>query len=279
MSGLTRQEVRARFTARVSAKEPLILGGAGIGLVAKAADRAGIDALMAYNTGPFRMDGHGSLSGYLAYGDSNGMTIELARHILPVVRDTPVIAGIGAADPYRDTSALIDVLIQAGYSGITNVPTAGIYDGNFRRQIDATGLGYPLEIDLIAECSKRDVFTVAYAFTPEEAAAMAAAGADVIGAHVGLTTGGFIGAQDVLAIDEACNRVAAMTAAARSARPDVWILAHGGPFDEPENVQTVYDRVDVDGFLGASSIERLPVERAIVETVEQYRALTLTKRV
>jgi predicted TIM-barrel enzyme len=278
MVAMTRQQIRDRFTAKVAQRSPLILGGAGIGLVAKAADRAGIDALMAYNTGPFRMDGHGSLSGYLAYGDSNGMTLQLAQHILPVVKTAPVIAGIGAADPYRNTDQLITALMDAGYSGITNVPTAGIYDGTFRQHIDATGLGYSKEIELIAECDRRDIFTVAYAFTPEEAAAMATAGADVIGAHVGLTMGGFIGANDVPDLMEASERVAAMTAAAKAARPDVWVVAHGGPFDEPENVQAVYDRVDVDGFLGASSIERLPVEKAITETVEAFRSLKLRER-
>jgi predicted TIM-barrel enzyme len=257
MAAMTRQQIRNRFTAKVARRSPLILGGAGIGLVAKAADRAGIDALMAYNTGPFRMDGHGSL---------------------PVVKTAPVIAGIGAADPYRNTDQLITALMDAGYSGITNVPTAGIYDGTFRQHIDATGLGYSKEIELIAECDRRDIFTVAYAFTPEEAAAMATAGADVIGAHVGLTMGGFIGANEVPDLMEASERVAAMTAAAKAARPDVWVVAHGGPFDEPENIQAVYDRVDVDGFLGASSIERLPVEKAITETVEAFRSLKLRER-
>lgn len=277
--GLTRHEVRSRFEARIAAREPLLLGGAGIGLVAKAAALAGIDAIMAYNTGPFRMDGHGSLSGYLAYGDANAMTIELARHILPVAHGTPVFAGIGAADPYRDTHRLIAELIDLGFSGITNVPTAGIYDGTFRKHIDATDLGYPREVDLIAECNRRDVFSVAYAFTPDEARAMAEAGADVIGAHVGLTVGGFIGAQHHTDLDAACDLVASMTEAARAARPGVWVVAHGGPFDEPGRVQTVYDRVDVDGFLAASSIERLPVERAITNSVHAFRDLTLRKRI
>ncbi|WP_314146633.1 phosphoenolpyruvate hydrolase family protein [uncultured Leifsonia sp.] len=278
MTQFTRQQILDRLARRRAAKEPLVLGGAGIGLVAKAADRAGIDVLMAYNTGPFRMDGHGSLSGYLAYGDSNAMTIDLARHILPVVEDTPVVAGIGAGDPYRDTARLIDDLIALGYSGITNVPTAGIYDGTFRRHIDATDLGYPKEIDLVVACNRRDVFTIAYAFTPEEAAQMADAGADVIGAHVGLTVGGMIGAKEADALDDACDRISAMTAAARAIRPDVYVVAHGGAFDEPEAVQTAYDRTDVDGFLGASSIERLPVERAIASTVDSFRALTLRSR-
>ena len=278
MKTFNRNEIRARFAAKVDADVPLVLGGAGIGLVAKAADRAGIDALMAYNTGPFRMNGHGSLAGYLAYGDSNAITLDLAHHILPVVENTPVIAGIGAADPYRDTGALIDQLIGLGYSGITNVPTAGIYDGTFRQHIDATGLGYPLEIELIAECRRRNVFTIAYAFTPDEAEMMAEAGADVIGAHVGLTIGGFIGAASSPEIDQACERIEAMTEAARAARADVWIVAHGGPFDEPANVQAAFDRVDVDGFLGASSIERMPVERAVTETVRAYQSLSLAKR-
>jgi predicted TIM-barrel enzyme len=272
---MTRAEIRLRFQARLDTGMPLILGGAGIGLVAKAADRAGIDALMAYNTGPFRMNGHGSLAGYLAYGDSNGITIDLAREILPVVQNTPVLAGIGAADPYRNIDRLIVELMDLGYSGITNVPTAGIYDGTFRQQIDATELGYSKEIELIARCNELDLFTVAYAFTPQEATAMAEAGADVIGAHVGLTMGGFVGAQQVPAVDEACNRIEAMTAAARSARSDVWVVAHGGPFPDPESVQIVFDRVDVDGFLGASSMERLPVEQAIGNTVRAYHALSL----
>jgi predicted TIM-barrel enzyme len=273
----SRGAIRDRLAAKVDAREPLLLSGAGVGLVAKAADRAGIDLLMAYNTGPFRMDGHGSLAGYLAYGDSNAITLDLARHILPLVQNTPVIAGVGAADPYRDVSRLVDELLSLGYSGITNVPTAGIYDGIFRQQIDATDLGYPREVDLITECSRRDLFTVAYAFTPAEAAAMADAGADVIGAHVGLTEGGFVGAHNVLEIDAACARIAAMTEAARRARPGVWVVAHGGPFASPDTVQAAYDRLDVDGFLGASSMERLPVEAAIVGTVASYRSLKLRR--
>ncbi|MEU4014839.1 phosphoenolpyruvate hydrolase family protein [Microbacterium sp. NPDC028030] len=274
---MTRKEVRRRLQARVDAREVLVLGGAGIGLIAKAADRAGIDVLMAYNTGPFRMDGHGSLSGYLAYGDSNGMTIDLAAKVLPVVEDTPVVGGIGAADPYRPFPVLIDAYLELGYSGITNVPTAGLYDGRFREHIDSTELGYPKEVELIAECNRREVFTVAYAFTPDEAAAMAAAGADVIGAHVGLTVGGLIGAPTSVDLDEGCRHIEAMTRAARKENPDVWVVAHGGPFDVPENVQVVLDRVDVDGFLGASSIERLPVEQAVRSTIAQFRGLRLGK--
>lgn len=278
MTRFTRKQILDRLAQRRAAREPLVLGGSGVGLVAKAADRAGIDVLMAYNTGPFRMDGHGSLAGYLAYGDSNQMTLDLARQILPVVEDTPVVAGIGAGDPYRDAVALIEELIEVGYSGITNVPTAGIYDGTFRRHIDDTGLGYPNEIELVSECNRRDVFSIAYAFTPTEALRMADAGADVIGAHVGLTVGGYIGARQSTALDEACERISEMTEAARSVRPDVFVVAHGGPFDEPEAVQVAYDRTEVDGFLGASSIERLPVERAIAHAVDSFRSLSLRSR-
>jgi len=275
MVQFARSEILARLAAVRQRGEPIVMGGAGIGLVAKAADRAGIDILMAYNTGPFRMDGHGSLAGYLAYGDANAITLELARTILPVVDDTPVVAGIGAADPYRDPLGLIDDFVAAGYSGITNVPTAGIYDGAFRRHIDATNLGYPREIELISACRARDVFTVAYAFSADEAAAMAEAGADIVGAHVGLTSGGMSGAAETLLLDDACVAVQRMIDAAVGARPDVLVVAHGGPFEDPSSVGIAFERTSVHGYLGASSIERLPVERAIVEAVRAFKALPL----
>jgi predicted TIM-barrel enzyme len=253
--------------------EPLIIGGAGIGLVAKAAERGGIDILMAYNTGPFRMAGHGSLAGYLAYGDSNAMTLELGREILTVVEGTPVIGGIGAADPFRDMGQTIDAFTAAGFSGITNVPTAGLYDGDFRRHIDATGLGYPREVELIAACRARDIFTLAYAFSPSEARAMAVAGADIIGVHVGLTSGGWIGAQQTLDLDGACAATQAMLEAAKAGRDDVLVVAHGGPFEDPVSVARVFATTDVVGYLGASSIERLPVERAVSGVVAEFKAL------
>jgi predicted TIM-barrel enzyme len=270
-----RAAILARLREKIRRRVPIVLGGAGIGLVAKVIDRAGIDIIMAYNTGPFRMDGHGSLAGYLAYGDANAITLDLASKILPVVENTPVIGGIGAADPYRPMDPLITTLMEAGFSGITNVPTAGIYDGNFRRQIDGTGLGYPKEIELIAKCRARDIFTIAYAFNEEEADAMAKAGADVIGAHVGLTVGGMIGSTQALDIDEACKRTEAMRRASVAARSDVIVVAHGGPFEDPQSVQTCFDKVAVHGFLGASSIERLPVEIALKQTVAAFQGLRL----
>jgi predicted TIM-barrel enzyme len=275
MGRFSRAEILARLRDARARGEPIVLGGAGIGLVAKAADRAGIDVLMGYNTGPFRMDGHGSLAGYLAYGDANGITLELGRRLAPVVRDTPIVGGIGAADPYRDVGQLVNEYLAAGFSGITNVPTAGLYSGEFRRHIDATGLGYPRELDLIRLCAEGDVFTVAYAFSPEEAAAMAEAGADVVGAHVGLTSGGLIGAEETLSLDEACAATERMRAAAAGARADVLVVGHGGPFEDPESVRVLFDRVPVDGYLGASSIERLPVERAVTDVVRAFKSLRL----
>jgi predicted TIM-barrel enzyme len=273
MRRFTRVEILDRLSAVRARREPIVLGGAGIGLVAKAADRAGIDVLLAYNTGPFRMDGHGSLAGYLAYGDANAITLDLGRRLLPVVERTPVVGGIGAADPYRELAQLVDAYVTLGFSGITNVPTAGLYGGDFRRHIDAGNLGYEREVELIRLCREREVFTVAYAFTPEEAAAMAEAGADVVGAHVGLTSGGLAGAREVPGLDAACAATQRMLEAAVAARHDVLVVAHGGPFEDPETVRAAFERTDVHGYLGASSIERLPVERAVAEVVRAFKAL------
>jgi predicted TIM-barrel enzyme len=277
MRRFTRAEVLERLAAARSRGEPLVFGGAGIGLVAKAADRAGIDVLMAYNTGPFRMDGHGSLAGYLAYGDANAVTLELGRRLLPVIEQTPVVGGIGAADPYRDIARLVDEYVAAGFSGLTNDPTAGLYGGDFRRHIDVSDLGFPREVELIRLCRDRDVFSVAYAFLPDEAAAMAEAGADVVGAHVGLTSGGLIGAQETLSLEEACEATQRMTEAAIAARADVLVVAHGGPFEDPESVRTAFERTDVHGYLGASSIERLPIERAVAEVVRAFKSLPVRR--
>ncbi len=271
----TRKEILDRLNAKIESKKPIIIGGAGIGLVAKIADQEKIDLIMGYNTGPFRMDGHGSLSGYLAYGDSNGMTLALGEHLLKVIKDTPLIGGIGAADPYRDIDKLIDKMMEMGFSGITNVPTTGLYDGVFRQQIDATNLGYPEEVELVRKCNKKDIFTAVYAFNEEEAKAMAEAGADLIGAHVGLTLGGTIGAGFALELDKACERTQKMLEAARSVNPNIIVVCHGGPFDEPENVQYCFKHTDVNGFIGASSIERLPVEKAIANCIREFQNLKM----
>jgi predicted TIM-barrel enzyme len=273
----SRSEILEHLREKIKDNQPIIMGGAGIGLIAKVADRAGIDILMAYNTGPFRMDGCVSLVGYLAYSDSNAMTLDLARKILPVVENTPVVAGIGAADPYRDIEGLITQMIDLGYSGITNVPTAGAYGGEMRRHIDHTGLGYPEEVALIRACAQRDIFTVAYAFTPEECKRMAEAGADVIGTHVYTTIGGMksVRADIVPDLETACQKTEEMCQAAREGRPDVILVSHGGPFNDPESVQYSFDHTSVHGYLGASTIERIPVEQAVTELLQEFLALRI----
>ncbi|HCS75067.1 MAG TPA: hypothetical protein DIW17_14485 [Clostridiales bacterium] len=273
-----RVEINDRLHKKIEASKPIIIGGAGIGLVAKIADQEGIDLIMGYNTGPFRMDGHGSLSGYLAYGDSNGMTLTLGQHLLKVVKDTPLIGGIGAGDPFRDIDQLITQLVDMGFSGITNVPTAGLYDGVFRRQIDSTNLGYPEEIKLVDKCNAKNIFTAVYAFSEDEAKAMAAAGADLIGVHVGLTLGGTIGAGYAIELKEACERTQKILEVARKENPDVIVVCHGGPFEYPESVQYCFDHTDVNGFIGASSIERLPVEKAIAECIHSFQDLKIHAR-
>jgi predicted TIM-barrel enzyme len=277
MKQFTRAEILERLRTKINNNQPIIMGGAGIGLIAKVADRAGIDAILAYNTGPFRMDGHGSFAGYLAYGDSNAITLELGSKLLPVVENTPVIAGIGAADPYRDIGRLIDEMIDMGFSGIINVPTTGLYGGEMREHIDHTGLGYPKEIDLIRMCRERDIFSCAYVFNPEESRKMAEAGADVVAVHVNYTTGGMVAAKDDVApdLEEACRYTDEMCAAAREINADVILLSHGGPFNNPESVQYSFDHTSVHGYMGASSIERIPVEIAITQVVKDFLGLRI----
>lgn len=271
----TRQEIITDLHEKVKRKEPIIMGGAGIGLIAKIEDMAGIDAIMAYNTGPFRMDGHPSCVGYLAYGDSNQITLNLARQILPVVKNTPVIGGIGAGDPYRDIDRLIDEMMSIGYSGITNVPTAGAYDGFFRHRIDTAGVGYPAEVDLIAKCSRKDIFTVAYAYHEDEVKAMIQAGVDCISAHVGATSGGTCGFKDAVSLEDTIETTQRLCETAVRENPDIIFLCHGGHLEDNESVQECFRRTDVHGFVGASSIERIPVEKAILQAVKEYKSLKL----
>jgi len=280
MRQFTREEILARLRTKINNNQPIIMGGAGIGLIAKVADRAGIDAILAYNTGPFRMDGHGSFAGYLAYGDSNAITLDLGSKLLPVVENTPVIAGIGAADPYRDIGRLMKEMIDMGFSGIINVPTTGLYAGEMREHIDHTGLGYPKEIDLIRMCREQDIFSCAYVFNPDESRKMADAGADVVAVHVNYTTGGMVAAKEDVApeMDEACRQTEEMCAAARDVNPVVILLSHGGPFNNPESVQYSFDHTSVHGYMGASSIERIPVEIAITKVVKEFLGLRIENK-
>ncbi|MEV4599760.1 phosphoenolpyruvate hydrolase family protein [Amycolatopsis sp. NPDC049253] len=271
---MDRERALARLTAAVAQGRPVIGGGAGTGLSAKAAEAGGIDLLIIYNSGRYRMAGRGSLAGLLAYGDANGIVVDMAREVLPVVRDTPVLAGVNGTDPFRLMGPFLDELKRMGFAGVQNFPTVGLIDGVFRQNLEETGMGYGLEVDLVALARERDLLTAPYVFDPEQAADMTRAGADVLVPHLGLTTSGTIGARTAVTLDEAVTRVQAMHDAAKRVNPDVLVLCHGGPIAEPADAQYVLDHTEgIVGFFGASSIERLPAERAIREQTEAFHAL------
>ncbi|QRP48785.1 phosphoenolpyruvate hydrolase family protein [Amycolatopsis sp. FDAARGOS 1241] len=271
---MDRAEALARLTAAVAGGRPVIGGGAGTGLSAKAAEAGGIDLLIIYNSGRYRMAGRGSLAGLLAYGDANGIVVDMAREVLPVVRDTPVLAGVNGTDPFRLMGPFLHELKRLGFAGVQNFPTVGLIDGVFRQNLEETGMGYGLEVDLVALARERDLLTAPYVFDPGQAEDMTRAGADVLVPHLGLTTSGTIGARTAVSLDEAAARVQEMHDAAKRVNPDVLVLCHGGPIAEPADAQYVLDHTDgVVGFFGASSIERLPTERAIREQTEAFRAV------
>lgn len=273
MKRFSRSEIVAQLKQKKQSREPIIVGGAGTGLVAKMEDQAGIDLIVAYNSGTFRINGHPSCMGLLAYGDSNALTQRLGQQLLPVVENTPVIAGVGTADPYRDIARLLDEFIASGFSGFTNFPTNGSYGGWFRARVDSAGVGFPTEVEMVRMCQKKDYFSIAYAYTEQEVADMIDAGADVVALHVGATSGGSVGWEGALSLDDACRRVEELYSVAIRENPDGIYLIHGGPFENPETVQYCFDRVPVDGFVGASSVERLPIEKAITGIVSGYKAL------
>ncbi len=275
MRQFTREEILARLRERIEKKEPIVMGGAGIGLVAKAAERAGIDVIMAYNTGPFRMDGHPSLAGFLALADANQIVIDLGKRLFPVVNDTPIVAAVLAGDPTRDIGRLVSEMMDMGFSGITAGPMARVYTGKFLQLVEESGMGFAKEVELIRMCRERDIFTIAYVFDTEEARQMAEAGADVVAPHVYTTSGGMAGVKTVMTLDEACKRTESMCQAAREIRPDVILVSHGGPFKDPESVQYSFDHTSVHGYLGASSVERIPIENAIMNVVKDYKNLKL----
>ena len=275
MGKFLRKEINDKLRMQIKRKEPIIIGGAGIGLIAKVVDRAGIDIIMAYNTGPFRMDGAASLCGYLAYGDANAITVDLGTKLLKVVENTPVIGGIGASDPYRDIPRLADQMIEMGFSGITNVPALGSYEGVIRDQIDALGCGVPEEIKMIAYCNEKDYFTIAYTFTEQDVRDFVNAGVDIVGIHVGGTMGGMIGSKTARSIDEACEMTQSYYEIAIRENPNVLVVTHGGPFEDPVSVKKVFEQTDVHGYIGASSIERIPVEIAVTKVVKDFKSLRL----
>ena len=273
---IPRAEILARLQAQQSAGRPIVGCGAGTGISAKFAEAGGADLIIIYNSGRFRMAGRGSLSGMMPYGDANGIVVEMGAEVLPVVQDTPVLAGVCGTDPFRLKHVFLKQLKEIGFSGVQNFPTVGLLDGDFRQNLEATGMGYDKEVEAIAAAHALDMFTAPYVFTPEEATAMAEAGADLLVAHVGLTTAGSIGASVAFSLEEAVEKVQEMAEAGRKVNPEQIVICHGGPFDEPENVGTALMMMPgIAGFFGASSIERLPTERAIRGQVESFKGLAL----
>lgn len=274
---MDRAEALSRLRATVESGRAIIGGGAGTGLSAKAAAAGGIDLIIIYNSGRYRMAGRGSLAGQLAYGDANAIVMEMASEVLPVVPGTPVLAGVNGTDPFRSMPQFLDELKAMGFTGVQNFPTVGLFDGNFRLNLEETGMGFDLEVDMIRLAHQRDFLTSPYVFDPDQAVAMTEAGADILVAHLGLTTSGAVGAQTAITLDEVVDQVQAMRDAAVAVRPDVLVLLHGGPVAEPEDAAYVLSRTTgVVGFFGASSIERLPVERAIREQTELFKEIHLS---
>ena len=272
----SRQTILDRLRAKVAEGRAIVGGGAGTGLSAKLAEEGGIDLLVIYNSGRFRMAGRGSLAGMMPYGDANGIVMEMAAEVLPVARKTPVLAGVCGTDPFRLMNVFLRRVRDEGFSGVQNFPTVGLIDGTFRQGLEETGMGYGLEVDMIRQASELGLLTTPYCFNPDEAAAMAAAGADLLIPHLGLTTKGLIGARTATPLADAPRLVQEMCDAAKRVRPDILVLCHGGPIAEPEDARYVLERTEgVVGFYGASSMERLPVEPAITGRVREFCELRL----
>ena len=271
---MTRGEALARLRTQVEARRPVIGAGAGTGLSAKLAEAGGADLIIIYNSGRYRMGGRGSLAGLMPYGDANAIVVDMAREVLPVVKVTPVLAGVCGTDPFRLMPVFLDELKRIGFSGVQNFPTVGLIDGTFRAGLEETGMGYGLEVDMIRLARERELLTAPYVFDPEQAAAMAEAGADVLVPHMGLTTGGSIGAETAKTLEECVPLIQAIQDAARSVNPDILVLCHGGPIAEPDDAAFVIERTQgVVGFFGASSMERLPTEIAMTETMRRFKAI------
>ena len=269
-----RSDLMTRFRAMRDAKEPIIGGGAGTGLSAKCEEAGGIDLIVIYNSGRYRMAGRGSLAGLMPYGDANGVVMEMAGEVLPVVKNTPVLAGVCATDPFRLMDKFLDEVKAAGFSGVQNFPTVGLIDGTFRENIEETGMGYGHEVDMIAMAAGKDLLTTPYVFSEEDAAAMAEAGADIIVVHLGLTTGGSIGAETTVTLEKAPNLTDEWAAAALEVNPDAIVLVHGGPVAMPEDADYVLRNTEnCHGFYGASSMERLPTEIALTAQTAEFKKI------
>lgn len=276
MPFIAREEALSRLRKGIAEGRPVIGAGAGTGISAKFAERGGVDLIIIYNSGRYRMAGRGSLAGLLSYGDANAIVVEMAGEVLPVVKDTMVLAGVNGTDPFRLMPVFLRQLKEMGFDGVQNFPTVGLFDGLMRTNLEETGMGYDLEVEMIREAHNLDMLTCPYVFTPEEAKKMAEAGADVLVPHMGLTTKGAIGAETALTLEESAKRVQAMHDAAKVVNPDVIVLCHGGPIAEPEDAQFIFDHTEgVSGFFGASSIERLATEPAIENQARSFKSLTL----
>jgi predicted TIM-barrel enzyme len=273
---MTREDALARLRAQVKRGRPIIGAGAGTGLSAKCAEAGGGDLIIIYNSGRYRMAGRGSLAGLMPYGDANAIVVEMAAEVLPVVAHAPVLAGVCGTDPFRLMPVFLRQLKEIGFTGVQNFPTVGLIDGVFRLNLEETGMGYALEVETIRAARELDLLTCPYVFTPDDARAMAEAGADVLVPHMGLTTKGSIGAQTAKTLDECVELIQAMHDAAKDIEPEVLVLCHGGPIAEPEDAAYVLERTEgVVGFFGASSMERLPTEVAMTENMKRFKALAL----
>jgi predicted TIM-barrel enzyme len=274
MARFERGELLERFHDMVENGQPIVGGGAGTGLSAKCEEAGGVDLIVIYNSGRYRMAGRGSLAGLMPYGDANAIVLEMAAEVLPVVTKTPVLAGVNGTDPFRDMDLFLDQLKALGFSGVQNFPTVGLIDGTFRANLEETGMSYALEIEMIAKAHEKNMLTTPYVFSEKEAAAMAIAGADIIVCHLGLTTGGSIGARTALSLEDCPQRIDAWAAAALSVNPNVLVLAHGGPIADPADADFIMKNTrKCHGFYGASSMERLPVERALTDQVRKFKAI------
>lgn len=274
MPRFARSDLLARFHAMVQRREPIIGGGAGTGLSARCEEAGGIDLIVIYNSGRYRMAGRGSLAGLLAYGNANEIVVEMAREVLPVVARTPVLAGVNGTDPFLLREPFLAQLAAMGFSGIQNFPTVGLIDGVFRQNLEETGMGYAHEIELVRAARALDLLTTPYVFDPEQAVAMAEAGADILVPHMGLTTGGDIGAGTALRLEDCPARIDAMAEAALKVRSDLVVLCHGGPIATPEDAAWILANTRrCHGFYGASSMERLPTEQALTATTQRFKAI------
>ena len=271
MNKMTRSDILARLQAKITRKEPIIGGGAGTGISAKCEEAGGIDLIVIYNSGRYRMAGRGSLAGLLAYGNANEIVLELAREVLPVVKNVPVVAGINGTDPFINWDSFLRRIKEEGFAGVQNFPTVGLIDGLFRANLEETGMSYKLEVEAVAKAHQMDLLTTPYVFSAEDAKNMAMAGADILVPHMGLTTAGTIGAKTAKTLDECIPLINEWVEAARSVRPDIICLCHGGPIANPEDAAYILQHCKgIQGFYGASSMERLPTEIAIRDQVRKF---------